>query len=323
MTLEYAREVLRSEAQAIENVAGLLDDNFLKALDMVISCHGKVVLTGMGKAGVIAQKISATLASTGTPSLYLHPAEARHGDLGRITDSDIVVMLSNSGATEEIVNLIGPVKQIGAKIIGITAGKESPLGSSCDVLLAMGHIEEACPLKLAPSASTAAMLALGDALALTALKRRKEEGSFGIEEYAAFHPGGALGRKLMKVTEVMRTGDAAPVLGENAPVAQVIEAITSARAGAAVIVNSEGAMSGIFTDGDLRRYVLKKHDVQKDRIGKMMVRNPKKLGKDDSVADALHIFSKHQIGELPVLDESGKPLGVVNLKDITGLGEQG
>lgn len=322
MTLEYAREVLRSEAQAIENVASLLDENFLNALEIVIGCKGKVVLVGMGKAGIIAQKISATLASTGAPSLYLHPAEARHGDLGRITNSDIVVMLSNSGATEEIVNLIGPVKQIGAKIIAITAGPESPLGSSCDVLLAIGQIEEACPLKLAPSASTAAMLALGDALALGALNRRKEEGSFGIEEYAAFHPGGALGRKLMKVTEVMRTGDASPVLDEATSVAQVIEAITSARAGAAVIVNSEGVMTGIFTDGDLRRYVLKKHDVDKDRIGDKMVRNPRSLGEDASVADALHIFSKHKIGELPVLDESGKPLGVVNLKDITVLGEQ-
>jgi arabinose-5-phosphate isomerase len=166
------------------------------------------------------------------------------------------------------------------------------------------------------------MLALGDALALAALKRRKEEGTFGIEEYAAYHPGGELGRSLMKVTEVMRTGDGAPVLDESASVTDVIRAISNAGAGAAVIVNPKGVMTGIFTDGDLRRYLLEEHDVRKDRIGDVMVRKPKSLGKDASVADALNIFRKHKFGELPVVDESGRPLGMVNLKDITGFGEQ-
>jgi len=321
MSLDYAREVLRTEAKAIQDVSTLLDEGFIKALEMIIKCSGKVVLTGMGKAGIIARKISSTLASTGTPSLFIHPAEARHGDLGRLTESDVVIMLSNSGDSEEIVNLIGPVKKIGAKIIGITADVESSLGSNCDVLIRLGHIEEACPLKLAPSASTTAMLAVGDALALTVLNRRTENGTFGIEDYAAFHPGGALGRSLMKVTEVMRSGDGAPVLVENANVTDAIKAISDANAGAAVIVNSEGVMTGIFTDGDLRRYLLKDHDVRKDSVSNAMVKNPKKLATDASVADALKIFKKYKIGEIPVTDDSGKPVGVVNLKDITGFGD--
>ncbi len=321
MSIEYARQVILNEARAIEGVAGLLDESFVKAVEMLLGCKGKVVVSGMGKAGIIGRKISATLASTGTPSLFMHPAEARHGDLGRISEPDIVIMLSNSGYTEEIVDLISPVKKIGAKIIGITADAQTPLGGNCDILLPIGHIEEACPLKLAPSASTAAMLALGDALALTALNRRKDEGSFGIEEYAASHPGGALGRSLMKVTEVMRTGDAAPVMAGDSTVVDVVLAITQARAGAAVIVDAKGVMSGIFTDGDLRRYVQKDHDIKKDRIDTAMTRDPKNVGKDTLAAEALSILRKHKIGELPVTDESGKPLGMVNLKDITGIGE--
>ena len=322
MSLDYAREVLKTEAQAVRKVAEVLDEGFLRALELVTGCRGKVILTGMGKAGIIAQKISSTLASTGTPSLFIHPAEARHGDLGRITDSDVVIMLSNSGATEEVVNLISPVKRIGAKIIAVTASDKSPLGGNCDVLLAIGDIEEACPLKLAPSASTTAMLALGDALALSALHRRTENGTFGIEDYAAFHPGGALGRSLMKVNEVMRTGDAAPVVREDTPVLDAILAITKARAGAAVVVDSKGVMAGIFTDGDLRRYVQKEHDIRKDLIADAMVRSPMSARGDMLVAEALSILRKHKIGELPVVDESGKPLGVVNLKDITGFGEK-
>jgi arabinose-5-phosphate isomerase len=322
MTLEYAREVLNTEAEAIRKVAGMLNEDFLKAMDMVIGCKGRIILTGMGKAGIVAQKISSTLASTGTPSLFIHPAEARHGDLGRITDSDIMIILSNSGSSEEIVNLIGPVKRMGAKIIGITADSGSPLGSNSDVPLCIGNIEEACPLKLAPSASTTAMLALGDALALAVLNRRMESGTFGIEEYAAFHPGGALGRSLMKVTEVMRAGNAAPVLNEDATVRDAIKAISDAKAGAAVVVNDKGRMTGIFTDGDLRRYLLKEHDVTKDRIADAMIRNPVSLTEDASVADALNIFRNRKIGEIPVTDADGSPVGVVNLKDITGFGEQ-
>ena len=318
MSLDYAKEVLAAEARAIEQVAGLLDDSFVKALDMLTSCSGMVVLTGMGKAGLIAEKISATFASTGTPSLFLHPAEARHGDLGRIADTDVVVMLSNSGATEEIVNLLGPVKRIGARIIAITGNSESPLAANCDILLNLGKIEEACPLKLAPSASTTAMLALGDALALAVLNRRRESGTFGIEDYAAVHPGGALGRSLMKVTEVMRSGDAAPVVKEDATVTEVIETISDAKAGAAIVVDSKGKMTGIFTDGDLRRYLLGEHDVRKDRIADVMVTDFTSLSADASVADALNVFRNRKIGEIPVADKSGKPLGMVNLKDISG-----
>jgi arabinose-5-phosphate isomerase len=319
MTIEYARDILRTEAKAIESLIERIDENFLRAIDAIISCAGRVVVTGMGKPGIIAQKISATLASTGTPSLFLHPTEAIHGDLGRVLSGDIVLILSNSGETEEIVRLIEPIKRIGAKIIAITGNSHSPLGKNSDIVLDMGEITEACPLRLAPSASTTALLALGDALALTVMQRRTEKGDFTIEDYAAYHPGGSIGRKLLKVTEVMRSGEAAPILTEDATVEDVIVAITRARAGAAVIVSREGKVAGIFTDGDLRRYVRTKHNIHSDRIGDVMTKNPEKIYADKLAAEAHAIMTKFKIGELPVVDQDDRPLGVVNLKDITGI----
>jgi arabinose-5-phosphate isomerase len=319
MTIEYARNILKTEAKAIESLIERVDENFLRAVDAIISCSGRVVVTGLGKPGIIAQKISATLASTGTPSLFLHPAEAIHGDLGRLLADDVVLILSNSGETEEIVRLIEPIKRIGARTIAITGNSRSTLAKNSDIVLDMGEITEACPLKLAPSASTTAMLALGDALALTVMQRRTEKGDFTIEDYAAYHPGGSIGRKLLKVTEVMRTGEAAPTVPENATVEEVIVAITRARAGAAVITNSEGKMTGVFTDGDLRRYVRGKHNIHSDKIADVMTKNPKKISRDKLAAEAHSILTKFKIGELPVVDENNRPLGVVNLKDIIGI----
>jgi arabinose-5-phosphate isomerase len=319
MTIEYARDVLKTEAKAIESLIERVDENFLRAVDAIISCPAKVVVTGLGKPGIIAQKISATLASTGTPSLFLHPTEAIHGDLGRVLADDIVLALSNSGETEEIVRLIEPIKRIGAKIIAVTGNSQSTLAKNSDIVLDMGEIAEACPLKLAPSASTTAMLALGDALALTVMQRRTERGDFTIEDYALYHPGGYIGRKLLKVTEVMRRGDAAPTVPEEATVEEVIVAITRARAGAAVITSREGKITGVFTDGDLRRYVRGKHNIHTDRIADVMTKNPKRIGADKLAAEAHSILTKFKIGELPVVDKDDRPLGVVNLKDVTGI----
>jgi len=318
--LEFAKTVIETEASAVRGVSEHLSQPFVEACRVIDALKGRLVVSGMGKAGIIAQKISATFASTGVPSLYLHPAEALHGDLGRVTEDDVVLMLSNSGATEEIVRLIPSVKRAGAFVIGITGESDSPLGQNADITLCIGNITEACPLKFAPSASTAAMLALGDALALAVLNIRIEKGEFSIDRYAEFHPAGAIGRKLLKVTEVMRKGDAAPVLNQNSSVEEVILAITKAQAGAAVLVDEQGKLVGIFTDGDLRRYIKGGgRNITDDRVADFMTRNPKYVDADRLAAEAHSILKKFSIGELPVVDESFRPIGVVNLKDITGI----
>lgn len=318
--LRFASSVIETEASAIKEVSEHLDSSFVKACRKILGLSGRLIVTGMGKAGIIAQKISATFASTGTPSLYLHPAEALHGDLGRVVEGDVVLMLSNSGATEEIVRLIPLVKRAGAFIIAITGEPGSLLGQNADITLSIGTVTEACPLKFAPSASTAAMLALGDALALTVLNERIERGEFSAEKYAEYHPGGAIGRRLLKVTEVMRKGDAAPVLKQNSSVEQVILAITEARAGAAVLVDDEGRLVGIFTDGDLRRYIKSgNRNIRQDKVCDFMTHNPKYVGAETLAAEAHSILRKYSIGELPVVDDGMRPIGVVNLKDITGI----
>ncbi|MCX7704573.1 MAG: SIS domain-containing protein, partial [Planctomycetota bacterium] len=220
--LDYARTVIENESRAVRDVIQHLSEPFVEACKKLASCKGRIVTTGMGKAGIIAQKISATLASTGTPSLFLHPAEALHGDLGRVVEGDVVLILSNSGTTEEVLRLIPPVKRAGATIVSITGDLSSPLARNSDIALCIGKVTEACPLGLAPSASTTAMLALGDALALSILNMRMERGDFSVEEYAQFHPAGAIGREFLKVTEVMRKGEAAPVLSQDATIEEVI-----------------------------------------------------------------------------------------------------
>lgn len=318
--LEYAKTVIETEASAVKGLIPFLNSSFVRACKTLASCKGRIVTTGMGKAGIIAQKISATLASTGLPSLFLHPAEALHGDLGRVVEGDVVLMLSNSGMTEEILKLIQPVKRAGAVIISITSDKSSLLAQSSDISLSIGTVTEACPLGFAPSASTAAMLALGDALALAILNMRIERGDFSIEEYAQYHPAGAIGRRLLKVTDVMRKGDAAPVLPESATVEEAILSITKARAGAAVLVDEQGRLAGIFTDGDLRRYIRAgNRNISTDRISDFMTRNPKYVTSDALAAEALSILKKFSIGELPVVDSEMRPIGVVNLKDISGI----
>lgn len=312
--LDYAKGVLEAEARAVASLVDRLDASFEGAVEAILACRGHVIVTGMGKAGIIAQKISATLASTGTPSHYLHPVEAIHGDLGRVRADDLVLILSNSGETEEIVRLLPALKRIGARTIGMMGRTDSSLGRHTDVALGLGDITEACPMGLAPSASTTAMLALGDALALTVVRRR----GFGPADFALNHPGGALGRRFLQVRDVMRQGPANPLVATGVAVKEALVAITGARAGAAGVVDGEGRLVGIFTDGDLRRLLRSDRDLASVTVGEVMTRDPKTVGPEQLVAEALRVLQQHRIDELPVVDESGRPLGMLDVQDALG-----
>jgi arabinose-5-phosphate isomerase len=316
MSLDRAREILRTEAEAVRAVAARLDRSFEDAVRTLAACTGHVVVTGMGKAGLVGQKISATLASTGTPSIFLHPAEAHHGDLGRVLPADVVLALSNSGETDELVRLVPWIKQLGARIVAITASRTSPLGANADVVVELGRIEEACPLGLAPSATTTALLAVGDALALCVLEAR----GFDKERFAFFHPGGQLGRKLLKVSEVMRSGERSPVVREDTPLAEAIAAITRARAGAVSVADASGRLTGIFTDGDLRRTMSRNPALLTARVGEVMTRNPKTVGPDRLASEALRILREKKIDELPVVGPAGEPVGMIDVQDLLDVG---
>lgn len=314
--LEYGRSVLQAEADALLLVRARLDASFERAVDLLIACKGHVVLTGMGKAGIVGQKISATLASTGTPSFSLHPAEAIHGDLGRVLKDDVVIALSNSGESEEVVRLLPFLRRVGAAIVALTGNPHSTLAGLADLVLNMGPITEACPLGLAPSASTTAMLALGDALALSVQRRR----GFNAEQYAFYHPGGSLGRRLMRVSEVMRSGERNPLVREHASVKDVLVAITVARAGAVCIVDGEGRLAGIFTDGDLRRQLSRNPDVARVSIGEVMTCKPITISPDRLVTEAARMLKERKIDELPVVDGDGRPLGMIDVQDLLETG---
>jgi arabinose-5-phosphate isomerase len=320
----YGQEVIRAEARALVSLVDRLDESFAQAVDLVLTCRGRVVTTGMGKAGIVGEKISATLASTGTPSLPLHPAEAFHGDLGRIVKDDVVLAISNSGETAEIVQLVPELRKIGACIIAITGSRESSLARHADVVLNLGHIEEACPLGLAPSCSTTAMLALGDALALAVLKRRK----LSKEDFARYHPAGDLGRQLLTVEEVMRTGPNFPVVGEGTSVEEALRAIAQSKdrtgsvAGSVCVVNAGGRLAGIFTDGDLRRHLLSDGPgLLKRAIKEVMTRGPRLFIRSGRLAtEALRIMAENQVDELPVVDEEFHPLGNIDIQDLLQVG---
>ncbi len=319
--IEYGREVIRHEANAVAALEERIDASFATAVQMVLDCRGRVVVSGMGKPAIIAQKISATFASTGTPSHWLHAAEAIHGDLGRVLPEDVVIVISNSGETREVTDLLDPLKKIGASSIAITGRPDSTLGRHADVVLDIGKIDEACPLGLAPSASTTAMLAIGDALAMTVLNRR----DFGPEEYAVFHPGGSLGRKLMKVSEVMRTGDRHPTVPLTASVHDALLAIIDARAGAVTVVDGEGRLAGIFTDGDLRRLVAKPADgaapdLHAVQVGAIMTRAPTTITADRLASEAMRLLREKKIDELPVVDADGRAAGMIDVQDLLDTG---
>lgn len=311
--LEFAREVISSEVKALTGLLEHIGESFQKAVDMLFACSGRVIVTGIGKAGIVGQKISATLASTGTPSYSIHPVEAIHGDLGRIVDGDVVLALSNSGETE-VVELLPAVKRMGVKIIAITGNEKSTLAAHADVVLSLGAIAEPCPLGLAPSASTTAMLALGDALALTVARKR----NFDKEQYAIYHPGGDLGRRLLKVEEVMRGLDQCATVHENETVIDALTRIDSVkgRAGAVVVTGSDGVLRGIFTDGDLRRRVRGDVGFLRQPIRSVMVADPKRVRIGSLAQEAANILKTYRIDELPVVDEQNRLCGIVDIQDL-------
>ena len=312
--MRHAREVIRAEAEAVAQLAGRLNGTFSRAVEMVLACPGRVVVTGMGKPGFIAQKISATFASTGTPSLYLHPAEALHGDLGRLVSGDLVLALSNSGETDEIVRLLPSLRRFGAPIIAMTSGARNTLADAADVVLEIGPVPEACPLGLAPTASTVALLAMGDALAMTVQHRR----GFSPEQFASLHPGGALGRQLLRVRDVMRTGSRNPTVRWDASLRDTAGVMTrtEGRPGAASVVDATGKLVGIFTDGDLRRLVQGGEMDFSQPVSAVMGKSPRTVGPDDLAQTAADMLRNTQVDQLPVVDDAGRPVGLLDVQDL-------
>ena len=317
MLKKRARQVLKIESDSIKRLSSRINKDFEKAVSIIFSCKGQVVVTGMGKAGIIGSKISATLASTGTPSLWLHSAEAIHGDLGRVRKQDIVIAISNSGETEEIVRLVPNIKKIGAKLIAITGNTRSTLAKNSDATLDVSIKEEACPLGLAPMASTTTMLAMGDALCAALIDKR----GFKSADFAFLHPGGSLGKRLLlKVEDIMRKGAQNPIVKENAKVNSVLLKITAARAGSATVVDAKGKLKGVFTDGDLRRHLEEDSDLSKRKVKDVMTKNPKSLKKGRLAVEALRILHEHKIDEIPIVDEKGRAIGLVDVQDLLKAG---
>ena len=320
--LARAREVLRLEADTISRVERSLDGRFAGAVDMVLAATdvdsgapGKVVVTGMGKAGIVGTKISATLASTGTESIFLHPAEALHGDLGRIRSGDLLLALSNSGETAEVNRVIGVARKIGAGVVARTGHTDSSLARLADVVLDIGRVDEACPLGLAPTASTSALLALGDALAMVVLSER----NFSREDYALYHPGGSLGRQLLEVSEVMRKGPELPLCARGTSIAEVLRVMgaTPGRPGAALITGEGDRLVGICTDGDLRRLLDEHGQVRgPEPVDAHMGTSPKTIQGEQLVEEAFAVMREHRIDQLAVIDEDGRPIGLLDVQDL-------
>jgi len=311
--LSAARRVLRMEADAITEAARRLGPGFERAVEIVIECRGRVVVTGMGKSGQICRKIAATLASTGTSSFFLHPAEASHGDLGMLARGDVCLAISNSGTTRELVALLPAMKRLSVPIIAITGGKESPLAETADVVLDSEVAEEACPLGLAPTASTTVQLAIGDALAVAVLERR----GFSSDDFALLHPGGALGRRLLRVRDVMHPTVEIPQVREHEPLHGVVEAITKGGLGVTAVVDEAGMLAGVITDGDLRRALMRNTDVSAAVAADVMTRTPKTVAAAALAAEALATMEKHSITSLFIVDEpTRRPLGVIHLHDL-------
>ena len=314
--LDYARSVIRAEASAIASMTPIVNGAFMEAAQMLYECTGSCIVSGIGKAGIIGRKISATLASTGTPSHFLHPAEAVHGDLGRLRKDDIVMVLSYGGETDEIIRLINLVKQLQIRLISITSDADSTLSRYSDVVLCMGKVNEACPLGVAPSVSTACMLTIGDALAFTVMKARR----FSVEDYVRFHPGGSLGAKLMTVEQSMmfRPGEKLPVVGGSDTVRRMLDETSDVkRHGAVMVVDGQGRLAGIITDADLRRLLTRQGPAVLDlKTGDVMTANCKRIRADALASEATAIFHKYRIDELPVVDAQDRPVGLIDVQDI-------
>jgi arabinose-5-phosphate isomerase len=316
--LQFARQVIQAEAAAVGAMAGAVNASFERAVKLVLECRGSVLTSGVGKAGHVARKLSATFASTGTPSHFLSAADAVHGDLGSIRKGDIVLILSASGESDEILRLLSLVKKLNHPVIAVTASASNGLGRSADIVLAMGKIEEACPLGLAPSASTTAMMALGDALALSVMKLRE----FSAEDFAVFHPAGQIGRKLIRVKEAMtfRLGENLPVASDQLTVGQVLHEVSSIkrRSGAVILTDKSGKLSGIFSDGDLRRLVTDDDDgsALNRPINAVMTHSPKCVKESALASEAMAILRQFRIDELPVVDDQDRPVGLIDVQDL-------
>jgi arabinose-5-phosphate isomerase len=318
---EQARRVLKIEAEAVAALIERIDANFEHAVEMILVCKGRVVVTGMGKSGLIGKKIAATLASTGTPALFLHPAEGIHGDLGMVTRGDTVIALSNSGETEEISRMLPSLKRLGIRIIALTGNPESTLAKNSDVVINVGVKEEACPLGLAPTASTTAALAMGDALAVALLDKK----GFKEEDFACFHPGGTLGKRLLlRVKDLMHTGDDVPVVTDKTLIKDAIYEISSKKMGITSVINKDGKLVGVISDGDLRRWMEKTEKSGENLLSKkaedIMTQKPKIANKDSLAAEAVAIMEKNAITCLIVADAASKPEGVIHLHDLLKAG---
>lgn len=319
MIINEARRVIRTEAEALLAMAERIDSSFDKAVELILSAKGRVVVSGMGKSGLIGQKIASTMASTGTPALFLHPAEGIHGDLGMIMKGDVVIAISNSGETEELLRILPVVKRLGAHLIGMSGNRTSTLARSSDVFLDVSVKEEACPLGLAPTASTTATLAMGDALAVSLLVQR----GFRAEDFAIFHPGGSLGRKLfLRVEDLMHSGDAIPLVAESVSMKEALYIISAKRMGVTGVVDGQGALKGVITDGDLRRALEKGLEIFGQSAGEIMKLNPRRINRHELAAAALQVMEKHAITSLFVFDndESSAPCGIIHLHDILRAG---
>jgi arabinose-5-phosphate isomerase len=307
--IDLAKQTIEEEIRALNRLKDSIDESFEKAVKLILETQGKVVVTGMGKSGLIGKKIAATLSSTGTPAFFLHPAEALHGDLGMVEKNDLVIAISNSGETPELMAIVPILKRWGNKIIAITNRKDSSLAKLSDVVLYLNVDKEACPLNLAPTSTSTATLVLGDALAVVLLKLR----DFKSEDFAMFHPGGSLGKKLMRVSQIMRKD--LPIVKEDTPLKEAVLVISEKGLGATLVVDNEGNLVGIITDGDLRRFINKGKSIDNSLTKEAMTLNPKTSSPDWLVLQALEVMEKYNITVLPVVEDK-KPVGIIHIHDI-------
>lgn len=309
---EEGRKIIQEEIHTLASMKEALGGEFDEAVELIRDCSGRVIVTGVGKAGIVGQKISATLASTGTPSYWMHAVEARHGDLGRVTSDDVVLALSNSGETE-VIQLLSPLKKLNVPVISITGGHDSTLAERSDIVLSIGDVDEACPLGLAPSCSTTAMLVMGDALSLVIFRMRE----WTRQDYAFYHPGGELGRKLIQVGEVMRRGNRNPVADQDVSLREALSVMSGADSpGAVSLVDGNGKLTGFFTDGDFRRLMRDSDGVDLERpVSEVMTRDPLTITTDTLASEAYNLLNEHKIDQLPVVDGDGQPVGIMDVQD--------
>lgn len=317
MILKQAKQVLEIEYKAIKGIIPKLDKNFEQAVEIISACRGRVIVTGIGKSGLVGRKISATLASTGTPSFFLHPTEGAHGDVGMVMKGDIILAISYSGENEELLNLLPVIKGMGLKLVTITGAIHATMSRSSDIVLNVKVNKEACPYNLAPTASTTATMALGDALAISLLLKK----GFQKRDFAALHPGGTLGRKLLlKVGDIMRTGKNNPMISERKTVKEALLVMTASRLGAVNVIDNKGKLVGFFTDGDLRRHLQQGEDILFEPISKIMTRKPFTITSDRMATEAARIMQERNFDNIPVVDAEHRPVGIIDERDLLAKG---